>query len=180
MSKTLLTYADYAALPDDGQRYELHAGDLWVTPTPGTVHQRVVVHLIALLNAHVRARAGGEVLVAPTDCILSDHTVLQPDILWVAPDRMALISERAIEGAPTLAVEVLSPSTTAMDLGRKRQLYAQHGVSFYWIVDHVARTIEAQRLVDGRYQPAGRLAGAAPVSLPPFDDLPLDPARIWA
>jgi Uma2 family endonuclease len=75
---------------------------------------------------------------------------------------------------------VLSPSTSTVDLGRKRQFYAEHGVPFYWIADPAARSIEAQRLVAGRYEPAARLAGLAAAALPPFDDLLLDPAIIWA
>ena len=90
------------------------------------------------------------------------------------------MTARAVEGPPSLVVEVLSPSTATMDLGRKRDLYAEHGVPFYWIVDIAARTIEAQRLAGGRYQPVARLAATTPEALPPFDDLLIDPAVVWA
>jgi Uma2 family endonuclease len=90
------------------------------------------------------------------------------------------VTGRAVEGAPTLVIEVLSPHTSSVDLGRKRDLYAEHGVPFYWIADPVARTIEAQRLVAGRYQLAARLAGTTPAALPPFDDFLIDPAVVWA
>ena len=179
-AKTLLTYADYAALPDDGRRYELHAGELSVTPAPNTRHQRVSLNLATLLHVHVKSRGLGEVLVAPVDCILSNITVVQPDILFVARERMSIVSERAVEGAPTLVVEILSPPTTGVDLGRKRALYADHGVPCYWIVDPEARRIEVLSLAGGGWQPAGELAGTAPRPLPPFPDLLLDPADIWA
>jgi len=97
-TRALLTYSDYAALPDDGRRYELHQGELSVTPAPGVKHQRVILPLGSRLYEHVRARGLGEVLVAPTDCILSNVTVVQPDILYVATDRQAITSERGIEG----------------------------------------------------------------------------------
>ena len=106
-TRVILTYADYAALPDDGRRYELHRGELSVTPAPGTRHQGAVVALGSRLYEHVRSRGLGQVFVAPTDCILSDVTVVQPDVLYLATDRRSIITERGIEGAPTLVVEVL-------------------------------------------------------------------------
>ncbi len=177
MTRTILTYADYAALPDDGQRYELHEGELVLTPAPGTQHQSVIVSLGALLHRHVTERGLGRVFVAPTDCILSDITVLQPDILFVDTEHRSLISARAIEGPPTLVVEVLSPTTASRDRGRKRDLYARHGVPWYWIVDSAARAIEAYRLAGDTYQLAARLTG--PGGLPPFMDLIIDPTAIW-
>ncbi|MET0851575.1 MAG: Uma2 family endonuclease [Candidatus Rokuibacteriota bacterium] len=178
-TKSGLTYADYTALPDDGRRYELHNGELWVTPAPGTRHQEVSLAVAALLHAHVRAHGLGKVFAAPTDCILADRTVLQPDILFVATDRLDAVTERAIEGAPTCVVEILSPSSRALDCGRKHDLYAAHGVPFYWIVDPEARTIEALRLAAGTYEPAGHMHGGVPVALAPFPDLIIDPATIW-
>jgi Uma2 family endonuclease len=111
MARSLLTYREYAALPADGRRYELHAGALSVTPAPGTRHQRVVGELFVLLREHVRGRQLGEVFVCPIDCILSDTTVVEPDVVYLDAARAGLVSERGIEGPPTLAVEVLPPST---------------------------------------------------------------------
>jgi Uma2 family endonuclease len=179
-ARTLLTYADYAALPDDGRRYELHAGELSVTPAPGTRHQTVILKLVTILHRHVDECGLGRVFVAPTDCILSDHTVVQPDILFVARDRLAIVTERAVEGAPTLVVEVLSPSTAGADRGRKRAFYAAHGVGYYWTVDPGTQVVEAERLVAGAFVPAGRLNGTASIALPPFPGLLLDGAAIWA
>ncbi|MBI1726511.1 MAG: Uma2 family endonuclease [Candidatus Rokubacteria bacterium] len=178
-TRVILTYSDYAALPDDGRRYELHRGELSVTPAPGTRHQRVIFPLGSRLYEHVRARGLGEVLPAPTDCILSDVTVLQPDLLYVATDRLAIISERGIEGAPTLVVEVLSPSTARLDRDRKMRLYAEHGVPYYWIVDPETRSIEAFALAGAEYALAARLT-SEPAALPPFSGLILDPALIWS
>jgi Uma2 family endonuclease len=178
-TRALLTYSDYAALPDDGRRYELHHGELSVTPAPGTRHQRAIVFLITLLNEHVRSRGLGEVFVAPTDCILSNVTVVQPDVLYVATDRLAIISERGIEGAPTLVVEVLSPSTAHLDRGRKMKLYAEHGVPYYWIVDPESRSVEAYTLAGAEFARAGRVT-SEPATLPPFSDLTIDPTSLWS
>ena len=178
-ARAVLTYSDYAALPDDGRRYELHWGELSVTPAQCTRHQGAIVNLITLLNEHVRSRGLGKVFVAPTDCILSNVTVVQPDVLYIAADRLAIISDRGIEGAPTLVVEVLSPSTARLDRDRKMKLYMEHGVPYYWIVDPETRSVEAYTLAGTAYALASRIMGE-PGPLPPFSDLPIDPASIWS
>ena len=96
-----------------------------------------------ILRGHVNARGLGKVFVAPVDCILESITVVQPDIVFVETARRSIMSERGIEGAPTLVVEVISPSTGAIDRRRKLQLYARYAVPNYWIVDPPARTIGA-------------------------------------
>jgi Uma2 family endonuclease len=178
-TRAVLTYSDYAALPDDGRRYELLQGELSVTSPPGTRHQRAIIALGSRLYEHVRARGLGEVLVAPTDCILSDVAVVQPDILYVATDRLSIISERGIEGAPNLVVEVLSPSSVRLDRGRKMNLYAEHGVPYYWIVDPESYSVEAYTLTGTAYALAGRVT-SKPAALPPFSDLMVDAASIWS
>jgi Uma2 family endonuclease len=180
MRRAILTYADYAALPDDGRRYELHDGELSVTPAPAPRHQRIAGNLYAMLRAHIESRRLGALLFAPVDCILSDTTVVQPDLVFVEAARTSRISERAIEGAPTLAIEVLSPSSETIDRRRKLDLYARHGIPYYWIVDPAARLIEAHALVGDRYGLAARLAEDEPGSFPPFGDLLIDPASVWS
>jgi Uma2 family endonuclease len=178
-TRIVLTYADYAAIPNDGKRYEVHEGDLSVTPAPGTGHQTVVLNAAILLNHHVRTRQLGRVFVSPVDCILSETSVVQPDIVFVGQDRLTLVTERGIEGSPTLVVEVLSRSTIRIDRVIKAQLYARHGVPYYWIADVESRTVQAFELSGDAYRPAGTLEGGRPAALPPFPDLSLDPAAIW-
>jgi len=119
------------------------------------------------------------VLFAPLDVILSDTVIVQPDIVYLDPARLAAISRRGIEGVPTLLVEVLSPSTTLIDRDTKRQLYRRYGVPYYWIVDPEARAIEAYSLSEGEYQLVTRAAGTSAPSLPPFLDLTFVPAALW-
>ena len=178
-TRAVLTYGDYAALPDDGRHYELHRGELSVTPAPGTRHQEAVISLGSKLYEHVRSHGLGKVFVAPTDCILSSVTVVQPDILYVATDRLSIISERGIEGAPTLVVEVLSPSTASLDRERKVRLYAEHSVPYYWIADPDSRSVEAYALAGAAYALASRVT-TEPAALPPLGRLALDPAAIWS
>jgi Uma2 family endonuclease len=179
MHRVILTYKDYEALPADGRRYELHEGELSVTPAPSPQHQRISRNLNEVLQQHVKARGLGEVLYAPIDCILGETTVVQPDLVYLDVTRVPAVSARGIEGPPTLVVEILSPTTTLIDRSTKRQLYARHGVPYYWIVDPEARTVEAYSLAEGGYQLAARATGPLAVSLPPFPDLGLVPDSLW-
>ncbi len=174
-----LGYEDYAALPDDGRRYEVHDGELSVTPAPSPRHQIVSRNLFRLLDAHVRSRGSGEVLYAPLDVILTEASIVQPDLVYLEPGRLGAISGRGIEGAPTLVVEIVSPATTLIDRRTKHQLYARHGVPFFWLVDLEARTIDAFALQPDGYSLAGRVSGSGPASLPPFPDLTITLATLW-
>ena len=140
---TALTYQDYLALPNDGKRYEIHDGELSVTPAPNRDPQDVILALGATLRAHVLAGGLGKVYVAPFDVILSDTTVVQPDLIFVAADRAGIALYHGIEGAPTLAVEILSPSSIRTDRTTKHKLYARLGVPYYWIVDPKTRVIRS-------------------------------------
>jgi Uma2 family endonuclease len=177
--RIVLTYKEYEALPADGRRYEIHDGELAVTPAPSPKHQRVLRALNAIVHNHVETRRLGEVFFAPIDVILEETSIVQPDLVYLDPVRARLVSERGIEGAPTLAVEILSPSTTLTDRGTKRQLYARHGLPYYWIVDPEGRTIEAFELREGEYRLLARAGGAEPIALPPFPDLVFTPASLW-
>src|SRR5262245_4490323 len=181
--KSAFTYRDYEALPNDGRRYEIHDGDLCVTPAPSLEHQIVLSNLVRALMRHIPDVAPGLLLFAPLDVILSDRpvetTIVQPDCLYIAPDRMALTSRRGMEGGPTLAVEILSPSTRTIDRVTKRGLYARYGVPYIWLIDPDARAIEAFVLEGDRYALAVSAAGGAPVELPPFEGLALIPDALW-
>lgn len=180
MTRVILTYADYAALPADGRRYEIHDGELSVTPAPSPQHQIVSANLFRALDAHAKARNLGLVLYAPLDVVLSDTSVVQPDLLYVAPDRSAAISTRGIEGPPTLVIEILSPSTTQIDRQAKMQLYARHGVPWYWIVDPERRAVEVYGLEGDGYDLRARGSGEETLQAAPFMELRLPLASLWA
>ena len=101
MTRTVLTYRDYEALPHDGRQYEIHDGELSVTPAPTPQHQIVSINIVRVLASHVPAVAPGMLLYAPLGVILADTTIVQPDIVYLAPDRLHFISQRGIEGPPT-------------------------------------------------------------------------------
>jgi Uma2 family endonuclease len=175
----VLTYQEYLALPADGRRYEVHEGELCVTPAPSPQHQRIARSLFELLHHHVSGQALGEVFFAPLDVILSETSVVQPDLVYLDRARLGAVSARGVEGPPTLVVEILSPSTVLLDRSAKPQLYARHGVPYYWLVDPEARAVEAFTLGPAGYSLAARAAGPDPVSLPPFPGLAFAPASLW-
>ncbi len=136
------TYEDYKLLPED-KRFEMIEGELLVTPAPSTRHQMILVRILVRLVNFVTAGRLGQVLPSPTDVILSDDTVVQPDILFISRERLAIMDPKGgVRGAPDLVVEVLSPSTAGRDRILKRKLYAKYGVKEYWIVDPDACSIE--------------------------------------
>lgn len=138
------TYQDYLALDDD-RPCQVVAGVLHVSPAPTSRHQRCVVTLVHLLEGFVAARRLGLVFVAPTDVVLSELDVVQPDVLFVSEARRAIARRRGIEGAPDLVVEVLSPSTEALDRRGKLSAYAAAGVAEHWLVDLDAARVEVRR-----------------------------------
>lgn len=176
--RTKLEYDDLAAAPQDGQRYELMNGDLFVTPSPSPFHQRVSKRLQRQLEAYFEPRDFGEVFNAPLDVILSRKDVVEPDLIVV--DRPAQISKRGIEGAPLLAVEVVSPSTVDMDRELKPARLAHFGIQHYWIVDPAARTIEIFRLAGDRYELIARLGPDDRFEHPDWPGLEIAAAAIWA
>lgn len=178
-AKTVLTYADYAALPADGKRYEILDGDLFVTPSPTPHHQIVLGNLVSILRDYVRRRSLGRILFAPLDVIFADTSIAQPDLVYLDNMNMSLMSRRGIEGGPRLLVEVLSPSTARTDRVVKLALYARYGVDFYWIVDPEARVLEAYRREGGGYVLAMRASGREPCDPPPFEDLGLVVEALW-
>jgi Uma2 family endonuclease len=113
----------------------------------------------------------GRVFNAPIDLILEATSVLQPDLLFVSKARQDIITERAIEGAPNLVIEILSPTTIRNDRVTKAQIYARHKVPAYWIVDPELETIEIYLLEADGYRLAGTLAGQPLMLAPPFAEL---------
>ena len=155
------TYADYAALPDDGNRYEIIAGVLYMTPAPGAGNQSVSARLVTFLVTHVEFAGLGRVFAVPVDVELAPDTVVQPDIVVVLSANLDRITPSRIIGAPDLVVEILSPGTTGYDRREKQDAYARAGVGEYWIVDPGAQTVELLTLEQGGYRSHGVFRGQA-------------------
>ena len=154
--KVKFTYDDYCQLPDDGNRYEVIDGVLYMAPAPHPRHQRILFNLAALFAPFsIGENALGEAFFAPIDVIFASEDIFQPDLIFISRDRLHIITNRGLEAAPDLAVEVLSPSTRSRDLNLKRRRYAHFGVPEYWPIDPETRTIRALDLSGGEYLERG-------------------------
>ena len=166
--------------PEDGNVYEVIDGDLYMTPAPAWIHQRVVSRLFFGVADHVFRNRLGEIVTAPTGVVLDDENGLQPDILFISNERRGIISERGVDGAPDLVVEVLSPSTKARDLGIKLRRYAAAGVPHYWTLEPVARVLEERCLTGNGYELVGTF-GEHDVFRPAvFPGLEIRLADLWS
>jgi len=145
------TYEDYLRLPDDGYHYQIIKGVLFMTAAPAIKHQDVVRNLLVALHLFVKERRRGKVYDSPVDVQLSEQTVVEPDIIFVARERLSIIKESYVEGAPDLIVEILSPSNWVVDRRDKFAVYEAAGVREYWIVDPDVRTVEIYSLRQGQY-----------------------------
>ncbi len=138
------------ALPEDGKRYEVLDGELFVTPAPSLGHQEAIGHLHPLLREYVRANGLGWTMLSPADIVFSRRRLVQPDLFVVPAQPGGKPKEWAEVKALLLAIEVLSPSTARADRHRKRLIYQDERVPEYWVVDLDARLVERWRPEDAR------------------------------
>jgi Uma2 family endonuclease len=175
-----LTYEDYLTLPDDGQRYEIIEGELYVSPAPNLKHQWTATQLTAVLVNHVGENNLGHVYAAPSDVLLANSSIVQPDLLFISRARLHILTEPNVQGPPDLVIEVISPSSTRTDQETKRALYEKYGVKYYWIFEPTEHWVRAFELgADGVYELVAEASGDAPFSAPPFPDLTIALARLW-
>ena len=134
------TYRDYLNW-DDGERWELIDGQAWnMTPAPSFQHQRVVGAFYAILRAQLLQQKRCVAGIAPTDIVLSDHDVVQPDVFVVCDQQK--VSDQNIKGAPEIVIEILSPATSLKDRREKKHLYEKFKVREYLLVDPIGRVVE--------------------------------------
>jgi Uma2 family endonuclease len=142
------TYEDYCQLPDDGQRYEVIRGYLYVSPAPSTLHQRTVQRLSRALDRIASDQQLGEVFTAPLDVVLPRGiaTPVQPDLMFFRRGNLPPADAPSFQGVPDLVIEVLSPSTRRLDLRVKLAAYRDAGVPEVWLADPQARTLAVHGL----------------------------------
>jgi Uma2 family endonuclease len=153
-----LTYQDYLGFPDDGLRHELLDGEHYVSSAPSRKHQAASRRLCTRFDNFLERTGLGEVFPAPFEVNLSEHDVVQPDLLFISSERASILTEVNVLGAPDLVVEILSESTRRADQIVKRRRYELFGVREYWILDPVLRTASVYRLSQGRFAPPEELS----------------------
>lgn len=182
LSSTKFTYEDYLLFPDDGKRHELIDGEHYVTPSPITKHQKILGNIFIPLGTHIQKNKIGQLFAAPMDVVLSDIDVVQPDLLFITNNRASIITEKNIQGAPDLVVEILSESSRKTDEMIKRKLYERYRISEYWIVDPELESVKIYRLSDTGYSRIAELSVEANDTLtsPLFPDWQLSLSLIFA
>ena len=160
-TRPLLTVADLDAFPDDdGNRYELISGELFVSRAPGIPHQRILQNLQVELALFLRRNPVG-LLVPGAGTIFSDYDAVIPDLVFVRNERWEqIVTGDKFTGAADLIVEVLSPGNAnrARDLEAKRRLYEKFGVEEYWIVDSLNSCVLVFRRTDQDLQRVSKLS----------------------
>ena len=144
----LMTIEDLDAMPDDGYRYEIIEGELFVSRAPNLKHQRVSMNITGLIIPYLARNPIGEILATP-GLILSKYDGVIPDLVFISYEqRDEIASGDRVTGAPELVIEIVSPGTEneKRDRVAKRQLYGKYGVKEYWVVDPYQRTIEVYAL----------------------------------
>lgn len=174
-----MTYDQYRRLPESRNQYELFDGELVITPPPNVAHQRIIGRLCAQLLPYVEAHSLGLLIPSPVDTVFDPYTMLQPDILFVSRARIPEVVKDRIDGAPDLAIEVLSSSTMEKDRRRKLAVYSQFGVREYWIVDPEAQTIELYAREGGPLRLTRTFSSGEAVTSPLFPGLALPVASVF-
>lgn len=136
------TYEDYLRLPDDGRRYEIIRGVLYVSNAPSHLHQYTVGRIFLALALYVETMKLGEVVVAPIEVHLPGIAKpVLPDVIFIATAQQPAPGYQYFTGAPDLVVEVLSPNTYRLDQSVKLDAYEQAGVREYWLANPKTRTV---------------------------------------
>jgi Uma2 family endonuclease len=146
--ESLFTVEDIELMPDDGNRYEVIEGELYVSRAPGIPHQRVTKNVIIIFGNYLEQHPIGEML--PTLGLVFDkYNAVIPDLVFYTHERAKqIIDEERLVAAPELAIEILSHGyqNVTRDRVAKRNLYGKRGVTEYWIVDAYERAVETYRL----------------------------------
>ncbi len=175
------TYNSYAALPDDGKRYEIIDGVLYMAPAPNDVHQEIVALIIFYLMPYVKLAGRGRVLAAPIDVVLDTGSVVQPDVLVLLEEKETTKQKPSQTiRPPDLAIEVASPGTAHYDRLKKYNAYARAGVREYWIVEPVRHTVEVFILGEDGYHALGVFSGEQTLPSRIVPDFPVHVEQFFA
>lgn len=178
-----LSYSAYSRTPADGKRYEFLGGDVYVSPPSSFPHQYTSSELFAQLREYfLSPEVDARVYYAPLAVILSDTPpwdaeIVEPDLIVIKD--LSMIEYRGLNGAPLVAVEIVSPSNPSLDRKIKFERYAANGVPHYWMVEPIEETMECHRLVDGCYALDAAGTGDEVLNVPAFPGLTIELGKLW-
>lgn len=175
-----LTVVDFRELPDGPPYYQLIEGDLFMSPTPSFYHQEIVGNIHLIVGTHLMKQPSGKIIIAPSDVVLNDINVFEPDLYFISNERKSIITEQGVTGAPDLVIEVLSPGTAKYDRGVKRHIYARSGVREMWLVDPVKKEIAVYRFDAAIDKPVAVYSGRQKFSTPLLPKLQIAVTKVFA
>lgn len=175
-----LTVDDYKVLPETGPRYQLIEGSLYMAPATSRYHQHISRNIEFVILKWIEGGGGGEIYDAPFDVYLDNENVFQPDLSYVSPRNLGILTDAGAEGAPDLVIEILSARTRKIDLGPKKKVYARSGVRELWIVDPEPRTLAQFDLTNSVETPVRQLTEEGSLTSEILPGLTIEAATIFA
>ena len=155
VGQEIWTYEDYRELPNDRKIYQVIGGKLLMVPAPSTRHQNISRNLEFIIWSFVKSHNLGVLYYAPIDVVFGSTDIVQPDIVFITKNRLAIVKEKGIFGAPDWVIEIVSSSTSKIDIKLKKDLYERFGVREYWIVYPEDERVEVYLLEGGNYKLRG-------------------------
>ncbi len=180
VSTIKMTARQFLELGEDpvGVRLELVDGEIAVSPSPFPDHSYVEKMLTIIVGSHIIAKNLGR-LYGDVDTLFGKHDVRRPDIIYFSNARLHHVGLKAMEGAPDLCVEIVSPSSETIDRVHKFAQYRDFGIANYWIIDPAEKTAESYVLHGNMYELAAKGASNDVVRFQPFGDLEIPLAQLW-
>jgi Uma2 family endonuclease len=169
-----LTAEDYYNLPDNGMRYWLIEGELYMAPAPNLYHQTISGNLEFILRSYLEQNPLGIVLHAPVDVVFHGESIWQPDIFVVLNANRHILKEQRCEGVPDFIVEILPPNHRELDLHTKKTIYARQGVTEYWVIDPESKEISIYRFDENMIEPVTQTKSPAKATSPLFPGLTIE------
>lgn len=179
VNQNIWTYEDYRGLPNDRKTYQIMGGRLLMTPAPSTRHQDISGNLGFIIRSFAKEHHSGKIYNAPIYVIFSSVNVVQPDLVFISKNRLKIIKEKGIFGAPDWIIEILSPSSDKIDIKLKRDLYERFGVREYWIVYPDEKKVEVYLLKEARYKPKGTFSQDETLEVNVIEDLKVNLKEIF-
>ncbi|MFN2509354.1 MAG: Uma2 family endonuclease [Chthoniobacterales bacterium] len=174
-----MTVHDYLLLPDAGPRFQLIDGEFHMAPAPNTYHQIISRNLQYIVMDFLEENPVGELFNAPFDVYLSDVDVFQPDLCVFSKEQLHYLDERGATSAPWLVVEILSKSSSRLDRGPKREVYARCGTRELWLIDPEKKELAVYDLRKDAERPARTFKEGETVTTPLLPGLEISLARVF-